>query len=234
MNLLSFYDELEKIAVSLADLQKLTKIVKGRSMKLPEVVSPATITPQNVEAHLKVLQAIGGENAVSAAKKVYQHTMGKIVLPRKGDFLRAMEKHPAVRGMHGIEPQFVKPIEALKKNPEARRALEGIVKGHELEELAKAPRGFAGPHAAGVLPVEHNILATLPETAKPAGDFMRNLRKAVGENEIFEAATMRPGGKSLVYGEGPRLSRHAVKRVGERMKQITEDRLRELNMKLGL
>lgn len=234
MDLYAFQDELEKIAITTEGLAKLTRLVKLRSLRMPHVQGPQALTSQSMKPHIAALE---GTPMAEASRKMLSQAGGKVLLPRKGD---ALDQLTTVMRSVGIDEEMMPKMYAaaskLKKAPEGRRALEGIVKGHELEELAKAHKGFIGPHAAGVIPTEHNILSTLPAKAKPAGEFMRALRREhpVGEAGLFEKATARPGGQTITYGEGPRLSRHAVKRVGENMRRLEKERLRTLYESIGL
>lgn len=230
MNWTSFADEFEKIAVTMKELQRLAQLAKKRGVKLPGIGTPSAISRQSARQHLAGLRAAGDPNA-PMAEKFLRYATGKVVIPRKGDITSQMTSS---LGFEGMMPDTYKALAKLKKSPKGRRALEGIIRGHELQELSKAHKGFSGVHAKGVIPVEHNVLATLPREAKPAGEFMKALRREHPGQEAldFAAATRRPGGQTMTFGEGSRLSRHAVKRIGEGMQRSMEKRRDEVLKRL--
>lgn len=105
-----------------------------------------------------------------------------------------------------------------------RRALEGVVRGHELDELRTRPwaqglsvRGakrrrlfgaYQGHVSPEVILKEHNKLVTLPHgVRREVTEVMQRLR-AGPNKEADNLATL-----GLTYGEGSRLSRHARKNI---------------------
>jgi hypothetical protein len=123
--------------------------------------------------------------------------------PRKGDttgFLR----RAGVMDMLG--PEVSSPVAS---NPGHRRALDAVMKGHELAETQVKPSnsfmGF-GHRSPDVILREHNMIQTLPADQKPVGDVLRGMRE-YGEGPALKMTT------GFEYGKGPRISRHARKHL---------------------
>lgn len=136
--------------------------------------------------------------------------------PVRGDginFLKAQGIDEAIEGMGaaGIGGGAIKP-EAFKQvaqSPGNRRALDAVLKGHELAETqVKATNSFMGfgHRSPEVLLREHNMIQTLPKENAPVADLMRSMR-APGETTALAQTT------GFQYGQGPRLSRHARKHI---------------------
>lgn len=137
-------------------------------------------------------------------------TRGKdIVLPGEGSFHKQLKR--SAGKYKGKLP---------KLDGQNKKMLESIVKGHELDEIQAARK--AGRMGKGMSPVtkaqghvspdilfrEHNRVSTLPKGYEGARDTMRGLRKSRREDTHFKRFGME-------YGSGPRLSRHARKRMTE-------------------
>jgi hypothetical protein len=90
------------------------------------------------------------------------------------------------------------------------KMIESILRGHEWDELGAKPmtafRGM-GHMSPDVILREHNRVATLPKEYGAAGSFMKDLRAG------REAISL--GDYGVDYGNSPRLSRHARKRITE-------------------
>jgi len=68
---------------------------------------------------------------------------------------------------------------------------------------------------------EHNRVTTLPKSLRPAGDTIVALRTAGPEAQLIRDATKTISGQSVQFGQGPRLSRHARKRIGQNIDRQT-------------
>lgn len=82
---------------------------------------------------------------------------------------------------------------------------------HEGAEASIRPRSVlqVGSHySPEVLLKEHNMIRTLPKKYSGTKNFYRELRGAVHESDMLSSGYPR-----FRYGESPRLSRHAIKRM---------------------
>jgi hypothetical protein len=98
-----------------------------------------------------------------------------------------------------------------------RKMLHAVVKGHELDEIASRQAlgaGQFGHRSPDVLYREHNRLVTMPAGNEKVKDFMRYQRGAGEAPWLFDRV-------GLEYGKGPRLSRHARKRLTESAHNLT-------------
>lgn len=224
----SFWDELSKIAVSLADLNKLTRLAKRKTIKTPMVDQPAALPRGGMRSLMSSVRSKGDPETTKRVARLSKIMGGKLGYPRRGGAFRAL-KRAAVkpgRGRQGaLQARYNKSVAAVAGDPQSRRATEGIVAGHELQELAKGRSrypisGQQGGHRPGVIPVEHNIVTTLPKEVAPAGRLMRDFRELGPDASLFEQATRGPAGVGMAFGKGPRLSRHAVRRIGQRMEEL--------------
>lgn len=89
-----------------------------------------------------------------------------------------------------------------------RKMLHAVAKGHELDELVTAQRGGFLQHghiSPDVILREHNRLVTLPSEYSGVRDAF------MGNRDAEAYALKRTTG--VDYGEGPRLSRHARRRI---------------------
>lgn len=99
-----------------------------------------------------------------------------------------------------------------------QKMFHAVSKGHELDEsavpFALGAKAF-GHNSPDVLFREHNRLVTLPPGNEAVKGVFTRMRTAQGRNHPVghtEAALFPP---QIPYGEGPRLSRHARKRLTE-------------------
>ena len=118
-------------------------------------------------------------------------------------------------------------LAGIKIPPNQRKMFEAVSKGHELDELQAlknpqesfARRGHMSPE---VILKEHNRLVTLPPGNDELKKVMQTVRGAMGESgQLAEAG--------VTYGQGPRYSRHARKRITENMEQKYKDMQQRVN-----
>lgn len=131
------------------------------------------------------------------------------------DSLNALSKKvPQGAVIPGSDPtitRFIAERTGLTPPPASqRKMLHAILKGHELDEMSMpgstAFRNF-GHRSPQVILNEHNRVATLPAGYEDTRDYLKTLRTP--ENTALQMHT------GMRYGESPRLSRHARKRVAE-------------------
>ena len=214
----AFYDELEKIAFGWDDMSRVLRLSRARTVKLPSRLSP--MGPLSVPAASMPAQRAAVAAAVAAGQmsevagarilRALRNIGGKALIP-KGGSSRWLESVGWPRGtVRGKE----------------RKALDTLMRGHELDELAvkrfdPAYVGKATHMDPDVVLKERNRLLTLPREVKPAVTKAMVPLRTTLESPVLEKATRTVSGKGLQYGEGPRLSRHARKRISKRMKEIT-------------
>ena len=92
------------------------------------------------------------------------------------------------------------------KNKEAFNRIGLLHEGFETD--VKNIDWISGHASPSVLHKEHNIITTLPEEFKPAGDAFRKLRSLTGESKQLQKMN-----KGFEYGKSPRVSRHLIKRM---------------------
>jgi hypothetical protein len=165
----------------------------GGNRVLGDALASLKRTPIPGISESMVREMIGHTPPARIAKRV----KGGVLFPGRG----AIEKqlHRETFGALGKAP-------AVKN----KKMLHAVIKGHELDEIAAKGRiGAAhfGHRNPDVIFREHNRLATLPKGHEDVVKFMQHYRAP------REGATMFP--KGMVYGQGPRLSRHARRRLSE-------------------
>lgn len=98
-------------------------------------------------------------------------------------------------------------------NPADKKMLNSVFQGHELDELNTRPgpalRGF-GHLSPDVLLREHNRVATMPKEHENVRKFMQTMRGSTSETDFL-------GSHGVDYGNSPRLSRHARRRLSDLM-----------------
>lgn len=130
-----------------------------------------------------------------------------VFTPEKGDsanFLRTLTKEDD--GIVGNEMRR----HVGRMSPTERRTLDGVIKGHELDENVVSRRASflpLGHNSPDVLLREHNRVTTLPADHANAKGVMQTMRGHMGE----EGDVLKAYGVN--YGDSPRLSRHARKRI---------------------
>lgn len=219
----AFFDELEKIAYGFQDVGKVLRLAKQRMVRLPKALEaggPGAVTPGTVKRLTAQARGSSGweRRQVLEDLEKAKEMEGKILIP-KGGATKWLQKRMGF---------------GTKLSRKGRKATESVIQGHELDELALGARGKAIPsrftrrfaHAdPDVVLRERNRLLTLPQNVRgEVGKFMQELRELQpGKTEVglLEKATRGVSGQGLGYVSGPRLSRHARRRVSERMKELT-------------
>lgn len=225
----AFFDELEKIAFDWRAIKRVGRLAKQRQIRVhPEssfgVRGLAAMPRKDVASSMATIKQLSSRGLVPPEQlphvgKLLRDGTGKVVVPRRGG---------AIGAISGLDKGVDKSIKGL--TPRGRRALESTLKGHELAELASKRSGRHFKAAFGHVtpqPIlkEHNMVTTLPRGTRRAGGVHRKLRKLSGEDVILEQATRGVSGKGMTFGKGPRLSRHARKRVSQRMEELTSEGL---------
>ena len=124
-------------------------------------------------------------------------------------YLGAGEGFKAFRQIEGMKK--------LKKKPEAQRAFNYVAGMHEQAERAavikKDINPFFNHYSPSVILKEHNILRGLKTKNTQSAKLVQN---AFGKaREMGEEPVLQDFIKGYKHGRSPRLSRHAIKRVGE-------------------
>lgn len=170
--------------------KSVMKGVRGQMAKMRSLGAP-----EEVSESLPALTSMA-----LGAVPVGHPTKAIINSPVKGDALRF------VREFEAAEPSAINAV----KTPADRKALEAVMKGHELAETQVQPglaaRSF-GHLSPDVMLREHNMVTTLPEQHGAVKQLMGNLRENTGE----PTSMLAPYG--IEYGKSPRLSRHARKHI---------------------
>src|SRR5690606_23340065 len=94
------------------------------------------------------------------------------------------------------------------------------MKGHELDEVRTRPNAVQtnlSHNSPDVIFREHNRLATLPGSAAPVKKFFKTMRTWPIDQGAEQEQFFKPFG--LQYGESPRLSRHARRRMVESLER---------------
>lgn len=183
----AFLDELHKLAFGPEQASLLARMAKKLQLKRPI----ANLTGPGYIASIEPGSGM-------------ESWLGKILYPPKHGILGYLRGASMPRGN--------------LKSPADKKLLEQLGLAHEMAER-KFSRGISlgAPnlqHAPGVIPVEHNMLSTLPPANSAVRDFFRQVVRAEDPSvKAFENAT---GGR-IPYGSGPRLSRHARKHITEKM-----------------
>ena len=108
--------------------------------------------------------------------------------------------------------------DAASFSERARKHLNALTAGHEQAEMASYVPGRtsavfqrSGHNSPEVMFKEHNMLVTSPEDIR--AELLPWYRQMRGPSGANEAAVLKSVG--VTYGEGPRISRHARKRLTE-------------------
>lgn len=170
----------------------------------PEQVTEAVGEMPGVGVSKQMGRAIfpGGERSLPKALRV-RWTDAKMLEKEVGP-----EFAGKITGPLGPEPAHL-PAGNMKM-------LHAVLKGHELDE-ATVRGGIGAVHlghrSPDVIFKEHNRLMTLPKEHEAIREFMKPVRQK------FEGAWLFP--KGMAYGESPRLSRHARRRLTESAERRT-------------
>jgi hypothetical protein len=230
-----FADELTKIAFDEAQAMRVAGLAKkiqlpgaaartmstamGRAMGMPGMKVPV---PLAAVAPTRTAIA-GGLNTVS---KVTRATPAEMPALRTG-FHKAFKEQggDALSGQMGGHivqaPRAIGKLRGIAKkglgknlptlDPSQNRMMQGVLKGHELDELRVRPNAATAPFqhlSPDVIYREHNRLATMPQGYEPVRSSMQQLRAGREAEALFP--------KQIQYGApGQRLSRHARRHLSE-------------------
>jgi len=225
----AFWDELQKIAFSMADIEHTLARSKGMIQKLPTKVpimqmGPAAFHSGMVhEVQLPALRAAAAAGQVPVAQaEAMANTLGHL-----SDKITMPQRTGGVVGMLGKMG-----IPGAKKMPgEAKKATEAIMRAHEMDEMAQSAKAAKNPLFAAkmthahpdVLLREHNRVVTLPENIREPVSALHGHVRQFLEQPVFEQATRGVGGEGLQLAQGQRLSRHARRHISDRMQQIVAE-----------
>jgi hypothetical protein len=232
IDLVAFYDEMEKIAFGWEDIKRVGRMAKKRMIKAPrssQIVGMGPSAYPGGTQRMAVTQAQEMAQAghipqasVEATKKLYGQIGGRIATPRRGGMVGALT---------GEAAQEVGLPAAKTLTGKGKRAIESVGYGHELDELALGKKklqpffgGTFGHAHPDVILRERNRLLTLPpEVRGEVGGVFGKLRQVGGEEALLERATRGVSGRGLTHTSGPRLSRHARKRISKRMEELAKE-----------
>ena len=158
---------------------------------------------------LSRFKELGRTRLRDAYSALFDRKMLPLTRPRSGDAFKALkDRFPDGR------------FEGVSVSPKGRKHLEAIIQQHELDELVvprfgggqltgkKALPMWYGHNGPDVILREHNRLVTSPpEVREEVTRFMKTVRQS---DETPSIANHVPG---FNYGETPRLSRHARRRI---------------------
>jgi hypothetical protein len=221
-----------RVAGRLAD-----NIGASKSMRLGMVSSPmAAMPPKSTNAFVGKIQSLAPEHARSAlgeqlgsqiaATAPLQNLVAHPSTRHTGAILRGTRGPTLDRAIYAAgEGGAIGAVPRL--TPEQMKMRNAVFRGHEVDEL-RAGRGTGQQlssanfmHASpDVIFKEHNRVATLPQAMQPVGQYMRNMRQAGEGNAFF-------GPFKKQYGVGPRLSRHARRRMTESLERRATDEMRQ-------
>lgn len=224
----SFADEMQKIAFGPKAMGRVLKHFKGRSHRIGDKVQhPVTGQGMGYGYVLPTDTRKGKKHVSSMIQKVHEtypevpideikrqvaaqsadvSSWGSTMFsPGKGDAKKFFGKTMG----EVSAPQKVQKAIGAVKTPEQRKAMEAVMKGHEVAESQVKPTssflGF-GHLSPDVILREHNMITTLPESAAP-------VRKAVMAIRGLGEAPALKAGTGFEFGKGQRISRHARKHL---------------------
>jgi hypothetical protein len=225
------FQELSKHAFGPEGMGKVLSRFKQIQLKSPAVngFGGAIGGPKGIEMSLNSARRAGiPEEALAAIRPQLQEQFKHMrpgpttFTPLKGDGISFLKSHgidQALEGMGaaGIGGGKIHPesFGQVASNPSHRRALDAVLKGHELAEASVKPSNSFlafGHRSPDVILREHNMIQTLPKDQAPVGELMRSMR-APGETQALAQTT------GFHFGEGPRISRHARKHLTEMHEQ---------------
>jgi hypothetical protein len=206
---------LEKLGFNLRDARQLLKATKERVVRFRR-------DPLFDEA----------ENYFARSLETPSGRVERIVAPSRGDISRVELKELAQEpkqwltehGYRLFPKETIKDIQAM--SPKERLMREALARGHELDEVLLGQGGRLGSstfrQAYGhsdprVLLREHNRLTTLPASRKRVKRVEVDRRASSGEAQMLEQAI--PGFR---FGESPRLSRHAQRRLAPLLERAAQ------------
>lgn len=216
--------QLIKLAYGWDDINRVSSMTK--KLMVPKRLRAAVATQTGTMMGTK-----GGKMGTYQAVTMPSGSYG-IVTPESGGMggvLRKLTKSSFFR--LGRTPYQAAALDALKHtrmNGPQQKALNSVIHGHEMDEIfhasRRAKRGLGpspvteeyGHQSPDVLLREHNRLTTLPaEVRAPVTSAMKKLRAATGDADAIEDVFKG----RFSFGDSPRLSRHARKRMTEALER---------------
>ena len=214
----AFNDELEKNALNLRGFKKVQKAVSKKlirggapALDISSVKNFNDILSGKLKAKFsrEIKGAYSSPKLHSLSKNIPKNMSGKVFTGKGGGI--------GVFGKKSILGNAVK----LPKSPRQKEVVNRIFSTHEMLELGTKKKnvGEVFSHISPkILIDESNMISSLPKRYKPAGNFMKKLRSASGENMFLEYYLP----KGFKYGEG-RISKATRKNVMKRfLKEVKE------------
>jgi hypothetical protein len=207
-----FFNGMQKLAFNLRDASKVSRVFKARQIPQKNLHKDMIGEFVGYNKDVKGFAAATGQdvNQIMNTQKVIGVSPGKVRAPKKGDALRFFRG--TASKMNGVD--LGPKVEFTGRQ---RRMLDGVTKGHEVDEtIVKNKAEFMplGHLSPDVILREHNKIVTMPEEFEPVRRFLRKVRNTLGEAPVAEAHMNNASGpKGFTYGRGQRLSRHARKRM---------------------
>jgi hypothetical protein len=240
---------LEKLAFGPAEARRVMKAIRPYVQRGKGYMPAAQIPSESrlaVQEYLKSTQSLPPQFREHARKELQQtltslkeQGLGTIAMPPRGEVASTIGEQAAGHLDMGKDLSRL----SKKMTPQEQKMTEAIVGGHELDELLMGrfrtlsrtnPYEIYGHASPRVVLREHARVATLPEGYERTRQFqqkMRTMNRGVEEGitipseaDLLERATRGVGGRpGITFGApGTRLSRHAQKRVSQRIQEMTD------------
>lgn len=200
---------MKKISFNLKEQANFLKAIKNKVIKGSVQLKRRSFYPEGITSGIpnkktlpKFLSGTGGDVKGTPLKGI----AGKLIFPKKKD------AYHAVRDKLG-------PDRLPAMNGRQRKTFNAIIKSHEVAESSAKyhPKFFEQAHhmSPSVILREHNVLRGLPEKGKKE---MTALFKSFRTDLDTSANVISKQFPKFTYGDSPRLSRHAIKRMSEKFK----------------
>jgi hypothetical protein len=242
LGILAAESYLTKIGFGPDAADKVLKLVKTKQLRLANPgqgyftlpkrsIFSTPISKHYAKFNLKPAMLDTLQTATDAVKPqispYVQKNTATFITPHRSDaqkFFRELSvhltKHPA-----GFPAEIATGVALGKrldkiKTPAQRKMLEAVTKGHELAEsqVALNPNMIGWNHnSPDVILREHNMITTMPKRMGPVRTLFKTLRKT------REAAAWKEVFPQFTFGVGPRVSRHARKRMLEEYTRVVQE-----------
>lgn len=188
-------------------IRRSADVVPGMNMGFAAVGGPKRMKSLGNAAAGRLTEYGGATPEV--AKSLVNDTFHRAAGPLKG---WAPKQTAIMTPQRGDAASFLKGMgmPTPPMNAPQRHMLEGVFKGHEMDEAVVQPKGSFqnfGHLSPDVILREHNRVRTMPAGFEPVQQTMGTLRGIPGG----EASALKPYG--VEYGQSARLSRHARRRI---------------------
>jgi hypothetical protein len=196
----AYIDELQKIAVGMEGMRMNNAALKPMILRTHSNDDMGAVSSKNLKEHYNNLygdQKNEVKNMLSTVKRF--NKKGLIVSPNGGGFgsiNRTLNKSNSPLSTPGMDA----------KNLEMTNRMTLAHEGRELKPYKKV--NYFSHQSPSVVLGDHNVISTLPKEYNPSKTHNINMRQSTGE--VKNLNRLLPGFK---YGESPRLSRHAIKRM---------------------